>query len=277
MINITDETLQIMKRAARRLEERNMEYGDSETRLSRCTRVTLPIRGQLDHEGLDIVLPVNRSKKYGNITNVFYQHCMRALSYLGDVQVGSYGGLVAMSVREANIHKVHAMERRFLYYPRLLADVHVVPSLEMSYLPSSAVPRPKREVNRMHTKSEELLSFGIKNNGFTTKEAAEFLKLRVTTTRRHIFKLSKDGLIEREGKGYVPTVDELPPSETTRDQIIEYAREKQWFRLMHAAKHLEVEDSLLCHHIKRLTKMGVLRKIKPGHYKYTGKTNFADR
>ncbi|MEK6888100.1 MAG: hypothetical protein AABX14_04095 [Candidatus Aenigmatarchaeota archaeon] len=270
MISITEETLKIMKRAARRLEERYSEYRSriEEDSDRKYTRVTAPIRGQMDHEGLSVLLPINCSKKYNGSINVFYEHCMRALGYVGNVEVTRYQGLVAMQVNAANIHNIHCLERRFLYYPRELANVQIVPSLEMIYLPSSAIPRPKREVNKMHTRPEELLSYGIKHNGFTTREAAEFLKLKVTAARGHIFKLRKKGLIEREGKRYVPTVDELPPSETTRDQILDYARKKHRFRLMYAARHLKVESPLLCHHIKRLTKTCMLRKIMPGLYEY---------
>ena len=273
IMDIGEETLQIMRNAAKRIEERSRAYRLSEESVTNGVypRVTAHIFGQLDHEGLAILLPVNYSKQYNGAAEVLYRHCMDALGYVGDVEVVNSQGLVEMRVRSANIHNVHNLDRRLLHYPRSLEDIRVVPALGMNYLASSAVARPKRDVKRMHTKAEKLLSYGIGHDGFTTRQAAEFLGLRLPSARQHIRVLLKKKLVEREGKKYVPLVDEMPPAETNRDRLIEYARQKREFGLSNAAKRLKISDSLASHHLKKLVEIGVLRKIKPGRYKYSAR------
>lgn len=270
-MDINQETLQLMKGAARRIEERDREYraGSDE---KQYTRVTAHIMGQLDHDGLGIVLPINHSKSYAGIVNAVYQHCIRAVEFVGDVDVVNYQGLVCARVRAAGIHHVHNLERRFMYYPQILARARVIPALDMRYFASSAAPRPKRDVKRVHTKAEQLLLYGIEKYGFTTKEAAEFLGQRTPTVRQHIRVLLSRGLIEREGKKYVPTIDELPLSETTRDQVLEYAKKHSKTRAIKVAKHLQISQSLAVHHLGKLTEIGLLKKIMPGHYEYVGET-----
>lgn len=275
-MNIREETLQIMTQAAHRLEERNRRYMEAGNPSSGYPRVTAPIKGQLDHDGLSILLPLQTSKNYNGLLGAFYSHCLRAIEYIGCVETSDYRGIVAMRVRNANIRSVKNLERRLLRYPLRLDKARIVPSFDMSYAASTAVSwKPQKGRKLDCKKSKVLLAYLIiRSHGATIKEAVEDLCISESAARKRTMFLIGKKFVEAKKipgsteKRYVPVVKEMPQGETTRDRIIDYAEKAGEFRLRDVGISLGISRYTACHHLNYLVREEKVKRMGDGFYRY---------